>query len=113
MDAIFTQMQSIINAQAKTIEELKAEIELLKGPKPKKPLTPQQQLLKEIKDAEKEIKKAEAASAKQLKKTEAERNKAIAKALKLNQKTQKEFEAIANKLASHQQTDVFEDASQD
>jgi hypothetical protein len=114
MDAIFAQMQSVINSQAKTIEELKAEIERLKGPKPKKALTPQQQLLKEIKEADKEVKKAEAASAKQVKKAEIERNKAIEKALKLNQKTQKEAEAIANKLVPpNEPSDVFVDALQD
>ena len=112
MDAIFAQMQTVINSQAKTIEELKAEIEILKGPKPKKAPTPQQQVLKEIKEAEKEIKKAEAASAKQVKKAEAERNKALEKALKLNQKTQKETEAITNKLLSPQGPDVFVDAVQ-
>ena len=109
MEAIVNQMQAVIMSQSRTIEELKAEIELLKGPKPKKPLSPQQQALKEIKDAEKEFKKAQAAVEKQLKKAETERNKVLEKAMKARQKSEKEASELAEKLTV---TDVFVDCQQ-
>jgi flagellar capping protein FliD len=109
MESIVNQMQALIMSQSRTIEELKAEIEFLKGPKPKKPLSPQQQALKEIKDAEKEFKKAEAAIAKQLKKAETDRNKVLEKALKARKNSEKETSALSKKLTV---TDVFVDASE-